>query len=200
MAAPDAIHETLAASQRHLLETFKKIALFRHFRLPKDKHVIIPGAGRGARPAARSLHPPQSHPGGGGGGKEEIRPQRPASAVSAFNPVMPSHAETGRPGLSARLLTEGIFLLKGEKNTQNAIFKEPSKMYFITSTARSARFLSWNFTGSCPQGCPPVVWTMKFLRFFSVRVGSEAGCWTGYPRTRAPGSAQRATSRVFCGP
>lgn len=93
--------------------------------------------GLGEGPALRLglSAPPQSHP--GPGGKEEIRPQRPASAASAFNPVMPSHAETGRPGLSARLLTEGIFLLKGEKkNTQNAIFKEPSKMYFITSTPR----------------------------------------------------------------
>lgn len=93
MAAPDAIHETLAASQRHLLETFKKIALFRHFRLPKDKHVIIPGAGRGARPAARLglCTPHRATQGGGAAGKKRSGPsgRPPPSPLSTQScPVM----------------------------------------------------------------------------------------------------------------
>lgn len=89
VAAADRFTRLLLLLLRRLLEVFKKLLyLAVSGQLPKDKQALSPGAGRGARAAARSAQPPEPP------APEGRRDQAPAA--SARLRFQPGHAQSCR--------------------------------------------------------------------------------------------------------
>lgn len=107
-------------SQRHLLETFLKIAfsLATSDGLPEDKHLTGPALGGASLP-----HPPGLLPGG------PFNRSRDHSCRNPWARAFP-----------ARLLTGRHFpLLKGENNFPNVILKSPVRFISLSAAAERAQ-------------------------------------------------------------